>query len=408
MRHAIIKNIGSVTLALTMLTVFTGCAGNANSGGQNDGSDISESTVSTDSTDSNNSNANVNAKVKIDGSKFTIDGKEFWINGANTPWENWNDFGGNMNEEFWDNTFSQLVSDGINCTRIWINCNGEGVVRLKSDGAIKSINEEHWNDLDKLFSLAEKHRIYLMPTLLSFDHCKGDTPSAEKWRELIKSKENCDEYAEQYVAEFCKRYGENEYLFGIDIMNEPDWVYENAECGKLPWDNLCYLFGKCAEVIHENCSTPVTVGFAMIKYNSAKFEGDKLSDANLQKLTGSDKAYIDFYSTHYYMWEKPYFGFPFDISPKEFGLDTDKPCLIGETSNDDEAEAGMNLTEKYRKSYENGWCGVMVWMQTQDDKSWYRYDLTEVATNAMANLIPEKIDPLGFHNYGVQSVADAA
>ena len=400
MKSPIIKKLTAGALALTMLICTAGCAGNSAQSGDSQQSESSQSAEST-----------ANAKVKIDGSNFTVDGKEFWINGANTPWDNWNDFGGNMDESFWDKTFEQLVSDGINCTRIWINCNGEGVVRLKGTGEIKSINEEHWNDLDKLFALAEKHHIYLMPTLLSFDHCKGEDASAKKWRALIQSKENCDAYAEQYVAEFSKRYGENEYLFGIDIMNEPDWVYENDECGKLPWDDLCYLFGKCAEVIHENCSTPVTVGFGIIKYNSAKYEGDKLADDYLKELTGSDKAYIDFYSTHYYMWEKPYFGFPFNITPEKFGLDTDKPCLIGETSNDDEKQAGMTLTEKYQNAYENGWCGVMVWMQTEEDKSWYRYDLTEVATNAMAKLIPEKIDPLNFHNYasdGAESTSQAA
>ena len=33
---------------------------------------------------------------------------------------------------------------------------------------------------------------------------------------------------------------------GIDIMNEPEWVNENDECGQIPWDNFSYLLGKCA------------------------------------------------------------------------------------------------------------------------------------------------------------------
>ncbi len=332
------------------------------------------------------------AKVTIEGTKFMVDGKELWINGANTPWQYWNDFTGNFNEEFWDNTFKMLSEDNINCTRIWVNCNGEGVVRLKTTGEVKEIKESHWTDLDKLFAIAEKYKVYVMPTLLSFDHCKS-----EKWQKLVSSKEYVDSYAEKYVAEFAKRYGDNEYLFGIDIMNEPDWVYENAECGNIGWDKLSYLFGKCAQTIHENSNALVTVGMGIIKYNSDKYDGNKISDEYLQELTGSDKAYVDFYSTHYYQWQEPYYGTPYKISPQEFGLDDTKPCLVGENSNDDADEIGMSLTEKYKSMHDSGWNGLMVWMEYREDEEqiWYCYDLTREATNAMNEYIPDEIHPIG-------------
>ena len=105
---------------------------------------------------------------------------------------------------------------------------------------------------------------------------------------------------------------------------------------------------------------------------------------------------MDFYSPHFYLWMKQSgLGFPFNVTPEEYGLITDKPCIIGETSNDQEKGYGMSLTEVYQTSYEKGWSGIMVWMQTQDDGSWYCYDLTETATNAMYALIPEKVDPKG-------------
>lgn len=332
------------------------------------------------------------ARVKIKDTKFTVHGRELWINGANTPWQNWNDFTGMMDEKFWDNEFARLTEDHINCTRIWINCNGEDIVRLNSDGEILSINQGHWADLDKLFALAKKYQLYLMPTLLSFDHFKEPKESGRHWQALISKKETADAYAEIYVKEFCKRYGDNEYIFSIDIMNEPDWVYENEECGKIGWDMLSYFFGKCASVIHENCDILVTVGMGIIKYNSDRYAGNKVSDEYLIKLTGDEKAYIDFYSTHYYNWQKEWFGFPCDKSPAEFGLDGTKPCLLGETHNDDEEECGMSLTEKYKSVYDKGWNGIMVWMQTvEEDYVWYRYDLTKAAVNAMNEYIPEKL-----------------
>ena len=352
------------------------------------------------------SQASENARVYIEGTKFMAGGNELWINGVNTPWKNWNDFtgsmiegtwSGNLNIRFWDEEFARLVSDGINCTRIWINCEGEGIVSLTENGEIQGINENHWDDLDKLFELAEKNKLYLMPTLLSFDHFKDTTGfgSGTRWRKLIVSKENANAYAETYVKEFCERYKDNEYIFAIDIMNEPDWVFENEECGQIDWDHLSYFFGKCASVIHENSDFLVTVGMGIIKYNSDKYEGNKVSDEYLAELTGLENSYLDFYSTHYYNWQKPWFGFPCDKSPKEFGIAEEKPCLIGETHNDDEAEIGMSLTEKYNSVYENGWNGIMVWMQsTDEDYVWYGYDYTREATSAMAEYIPEKIRPL--------------
>lgn len=391
----LLKKLSAAAIAMGIL-LSAGCANNA------------ESTVDTsDETVEVVPEVTASAKVSIEGNKFMVDGKELWINGCNTPWHNWNDFNGSMDYEFWDKTFAQLAEDGINATRIWLNCNGEMTVQFKSDGTVHGIREEHWDDLDKLFEIASRHHVYIMATLTSFDHFKSSGGAGEHWRTMITSKEGCDDFAERYVKEFCERYGENEYLFAIDIMNEPDWVYENEECGNIPWDNLSYFFGKCASVVHETCSTPVTVGMGIIKYNSAKYEGDKLADDYLRELTGLSNATIDFYSTHYYMWEKPWFGFPFDVTPAEYGIDTDKPCLIGETSNDDEKESGMTLTEKYTSTYEKGWNGLMVWMEPrpEEEQMWYCYDLTAAATNAMYELIPEKIDPLG--NLRAES-ADAA
>ena len=112
------------------------------------------------------------ARVSIAGTDFVVNGRTLWINGVNTPWQKWNDFTGNMDEEFWDNEFARLAGDNINCTRIWLNCNGEDIIRLDNEGNITGINEKHWDNLDRLFKLDEKHKIYVMPTFLSFDHFK--------------------------------------------------------------------------------------------------------------------------------------------------------------------------------------------------------------------------------------------
>ena len=163
------------------------------------------SLVGCNKNDNSSSEEKPSAKVTIEGTKFMVNGNELWINGVNTPWQNWNDFYGYMDEEFWDKAFEQLAKDNINCTRIWINCNGESAIKLKPNGQIKGIAEGHWSDLDKLFALANKHGIYIMATLLSFDHFKEPKNSAEKWRAMITSKEYTDEFATKYVAEFAQQ-----------------------------------------------------------------------------------------------------------------------------------------------------------------------------------------------------------
>lgn len=378
----VINIIKTTAILLAVMLLFCAC-------GKRDTVDTS------DTSDTGDTPEKRSARVTVDGTKFFVNGRELWLNGVNTPWHKWNDFNGNMDETFWDCEFARLKEDHINCTRIWVNCTGETIVDLNDEGDVISVNEAHWSDLEKLFALAERYEIYVMPTLLSFDHFKGSGGSGERWQALVKSREYSDNYAEMYVKEFCKRFGDNEYVFAVDLMNEPDWVFENEECGQVPWDDLGYFFGKCAATIHENSDMLVTVGVAIVKYNSEKYEGDMVSDEYLQSLCGLENAYLDFYSTHYYNWQKPWFGFPCDRSPKAFGLAVDKPCMIGETHNDDEAEIHMTLSEKYKSLYDNGWSGVMVWMQTDDSEPqiWYGYDFTKAAVRAMYDYIPEKIYP---------------
>lgn len=334
------------------------------------------------------------ARVTVDGTKLVVNGNELWLSGMNAPWHNWNDFDGHMDVDFWEREFKRFKEDKINCVRIWVNCTGESIVDLGGDGSVKSVNEAHWTDLEKLFDLARENEVYVMATLLSFDHFKGGGGSGARWQSPVKNREFCDQYAEMYVKEFCNRFGDNEYVFSIDIMNEPDWVYENEECGKVPWENLSYFFGKCAATIHENSDILVTVGTGIIKYNSEKYEGDKVSDEYLQSLCENENAYLDFYSTHYYNWQMTWFSTPVGKTPEEFGLEGGKPCVIGETHNDDEAEISLSLSDKYKDLYNNGWSGILVWSQTDGTEDvWYGYSNTSKATKAMYEYVREKIYP---------------
>ncbi len=377
------KKVFALFTGLIILISLCGCAADGKSGGQTaivSGAEGAENIPEAIGKDSR--------RVYVQGTSFYVGGKEIWFNGANTPWQNWNDFGGSFEEDFWDEHFRLLEEAGVNATRIWINCNGLVGVIINEDGSFGYVTDKHWEDLDRLFELAEEHKIYIMATLMSFDHFKDSNEGHENWRNMIKSSENIDGFVEGYVIPFCERYGGNEYLFSIDLMNEPDWVHENKENGQQSWDDLSNLFAREAAAIHENSEILVTVGIGCVKYNSEKYEGNKVSDEYLKSLSGNENSYLDFYSPHYYDWQKRWFGYPFDGSPEDFKLEYDRPAVIGECAVIDEED----LADRYEHAYQNGWNGVFIWTSNGVDACG-GYDGMKPATTHMLDMIKEKIYP---------------
>ncbi|MBP0955379.1 MAG: cellulase (glycosyl hydrolase family 5) [Oscillospiraceae bacterium] len=329
--------------------------------------------------------------IRVDGNRFTVDGKTLFINGVNTPWDKWNDFGGAFNETFWDEHFAKLHESGVNASRIWINCAGISTLKVDKDGILQSVSGKHWTDLDKLFELAEKHHIYIMATLLSFDHFKDSNAGYENFRTMVSSEEGTQSYIDGYVIPFTERYGKNPYLWSIDLCNEPDWIKENAECGKIDWDVLCTFFARCAAAIHDNSDELVTVGLGMIKYTSDKYDGNYFSDEYLGSLAG-ESAYLDYDCPHYYYWQYSYMGYPFETTPAEFGLTHTKPAVIGEFAV--LSESGRTCYEDYENAYNNGWNGLCMWTSNGVDGCG-SIDDAKGATEHIAEIAHDEVFPLG-------------
>ena len=342
-------------------------------------------------------------RISIQDGRFAVDGgmKPIWINGTNTPWNKWNDFGGGYNDAWWDNHFAALHENGVNAVRVWINCNNDQkAVLIDDNGFVSGVSNKHWTDLDLFFATAERHGIYIMATILSFDHFKntGSRPSANRWREMVQSDETVDSFIEHYTLSFVERYKDNPYLWSIDLMNEPDWVHENAECGNLAWGDISRFFARNAAAIRENSPVLVTVGMSFPKYNAdgAGYEGNKVSDTFLQSIYPSEYAALDFWSPHYYDWVGQWYGVPFTSTPAGprsrggWGLDGSKPALIGECPA--AGSAGSTLAADYLNAIENGWQGVMPWTSNGVDGNG-GFDELASATRHIAELYPELIFP---------------
>jgi len=357
-------------------------------------------------------------RISIVNNEFVFNGKRIWINGANTPWHNWNEFGGRYFDDWWDMHFAELREAGVNATRVWINCNNDnGAIEIDSKGMVSGASDKHWDDLDQFFKTAERNGIHIMATLLSFDHFKTPNgsqarPEAESWRNMLRNKDAAASFVENYTVPFVRRYGNNRWLWSIDICNEPDWINENATCGKMNWNNISYFIALNAAAIHKNSNILVTVGMAYPKWNAdgSGYQGNKVSNTFLQSLYNDKEAYLDFWSPHYYDWVGEWFGVPHYLKPSGtrdgdktngwtggWGLDPSKPALLGEcsalgTGRDVWGVKNNTIITDYEQAYLNGWQGIMPWTSNGVDDNGDLYDLSPATLN-MLDKYPQLIFP---------------
>jgi hypothetical protein len=311
-------------------------------------------------------------RISVDGTRFVVNGKEIFMNGVNTPWNNWNDFGGKYDHDFWNNEFKRITDAGGNCSRIWISCDGEVGITIDSTGFVSGATDQYWKNLNDLFLLAREHHIYIMATMLSFDHTKDSHKNFMRWRRMIDNKANLKSYITNYFIPFIDRYKDNPFLWSIDACNEIEWTNQDADNARFSWEKLQYLVASMAVAVHSNSKVLFTLGSAAIKWNCdlpKPFEKNYWSDQNLQKMVPSSMARLDFYSPHYYGWVVRWFGnFCTDKKPSDYGLN-DRPCMVGENPASGiyiEGATGkdsllVSIKDAYIKSFENGWKGLMVW-----------------------------------------------
>ena len=287
-------------------------------------------------------------RISVSGTEFRTDNGRIWLNGSNTPWNEWNDFGGSFDYDWWEGEFAKLSDLHINCTRIWITCDGNNKgIDIGNDGYVNGVSALFWSHVDQLMEIAETYEVYVMIALISFDHTKPGNPNASKWVNMYNSEDNRQSFADNYAEPFVDRYKDNPYFFAIDVGNELDWVWENHGVSS---SNVIDLISRVADVVKEGSDVLVCQGLgAGIKYNTSARggSGNYLADVN-----------VDFYNVHYYDWQNQWFGNPFDRSPTYYNMN-EKPCIIGEAPAN--GSAGYSPQECYQKAFEQGWQGLMVW-----------------------------------------------
>ncbi len=308
-------------------------------------------------------------RITVENSEFKVNGKAIWINGVNTPWDKWNDFGGSYNAGFWDAEFKHIKKAGGNATRIWITCSGEVGINIDMDGYISGATTKHWKDLDSMFALALKHKIYILATLISFDHTKNRYSTYQRWRKMYSSQPKVNSFIANYVIPFVNRYKSNPYLFAIEPCNEIEWVNQNDDNARLSWPILQYFCAIVTAAVHKKSDILTTVGTSM-KWQTDTWpgnEGNQFSDTNLRAQYNDPGAYLDFYSPHFYPWVVKWYGNPFKSDKvSRYGL-TDKPVVIGEMPA--KGLSGISIVDCYKNARANGFQGVMAWTSNGVDSN---------------------------------------
>jgi hypothetical protein len=334
--------------------------------------------------------------ITIQGNKFHVDStKRIWLNGTNTPWNSWNDFGGSFDRNWWNTHFQTLKSYGINCSRIWISCDGNGAVKTNSSG-VTGLSSTFFKDCDSLFAIAKRNGIYIDATMMSFDHCKNPNANFQNWRNIITNQAASQTFIDNYLIPFVNKYKTNPYLFAIDFCNEPEWISENTEDGQLPVSNLQRFFAMCAAAVHNISSVPVTIGSACIKWNSDKegCVGNYWKNSALQAAYNDPKAYLDFYCIHYYSWVHQWYKSPFEKSPTDYGIN-DRPVIIEESPGKDAGliDIPMTLTQSFESALTKGYQGNLPWTSNGVDGNG---DITTIgpATLSFKNNHTELVYPL--------------
>ncbi len=374
------KRLAAVTLSISMLSAATACTENASSG------------APTESTAAELVQSDGTARVYIENGEFKVNGEDIWFTGANTPWDNWDDFGRDFDAAFWDSHFADLHEAGINSSRVWILCSGDYGIQFDANNHVSGMTDQFWADVDSLMAIAAKHEIYIMATMMSFDCCKEGNRNYKKFRHVINDEPALQSYIDNYIVPFAKRYDSNDYLYSIDICNEPDWINENEECGRIDVQPLVNFYAKVSAAIHQNSDILVTTGIAMIRNNSDTIKLNWVGDAAMKQY-GGDDACMDFYSVHFYDWMLQWYGNPFEMTPAEYGLDTTKPNVMGECSALGSQKENIDLCEAAQALYDNGWDGVFPWTSNGSDANGGFNEVSAYGKQMLAQ-IPELIFPM--------------
>jgi hypothetical protein len=358
--------------------------------------------------------ANAVPGVTISGNKFYANGKQIFFNGINTAWQKQSDYSldfldRNYDPNWWNTEFTRYNQNKINLVRFWIHGSGAYSPGIDGNGYTLSPSTRFLSDMDGLVQKAVDWNLYIMPTFWSFDMAKGS--KAQQFRNIITDINKTNSYINNFLIPFVRRYNANPNIIGYDLCNEPEHIWRDADCGRLDRNRVIRFLAMCAAAIHKNSTKPVTVGSMWICFNSDRYigyntytgdnryTGNNYSNASLQAQFNDSKAYLDFWSPHWYAWQSS--SGPFATTIGNWLDNGNKPALIGETyggnvsSSTPNNSGNYNITmaNYYKQSYWNGYAGVCAWKNPWENDGYGTFNGIASGTNAFYAAYPALVYP---------------
>ncbi len=335
--------------------------------------------------------------IQVSGNRFTLDGKEIYLNGVNAPWQ-WqsdcdiNFMRRNFDRSFWEAELQKYADNKVNVVRVWLHGSGNYSPALNGSGSVTAYgtNDLFWQNMDTLVNIAARKKLFLMPAFWSFDMASTNAYYYSQYRQILTDDNKAGSYIDNFLIPFVQRYKNNKWIMGYDLCNEPEHIWRDQNCGQLSAYWVTRFFARCAAAVHENCSQPVTIGAMWAIYNSNKLgngDGDseggfnRYSDLNIKNYYDHPKAYLDFYSPHWYQWQSS--NGPFNRTVSQWIGSDDKPVITGETYGGD--LSFITMADFYNNSYTNGFDGTMGWKNACQNDGYGTWDGVKSGTLSFYN-----------------------
>jgi len=268
--------------------------------------------------------------------------------GCDFGWNKWHSHAGvTAHPEDVRADFEAMAAAGFEVTRWFVFTDGRGGVDWNATGELVGIADRFFDDMDAALEISAATNVRLCLVLVDFAWL--DDPVR---RVALGS----SAFLDRVLDPLLDRYGANNSIHSLDVINEPDWVTEglatNPKRGVWPIENLKAFVGGAAARIHARSAALVTLGGGRVRFAQ---EWD-------------DPAYgLDFVQVHSY----PDVRYPdrdvslFGRTAADFGLS--KPLLIGECPSDPRAHPDGHLSPAYTLAdyldlaREGGFLGAWPW-----------------------------------------------
>ena len=304
--------------------------------------------------------------------------KRRFMHGVNFAWHGFgSDFGGARQ---WgvpgvaslpeiDRELADMKRHGSNVIRWWIfaDLRGDGIT-MDQNGTPTGLGGTFLADLNAALELAQRHDLYLMLTVFSFDGFRPTKNHSGRivpgLRPIVVDDAKRLALMNNVIAPMAAAAEANpnrKRLIAWDLINEPEWAMSGpsmygdpnfdpiGDMETVSHQQMETLLQDMTKTLRTHSRALVTVGAAAAKWKNAWSKLD-----------------LDFYQFHIYDWVNQ--NWPFHKSPTELGLGS-KPVVMGEFPLT--GLTGVTVPDMLNTWLANGYAGGLSWSVTDPNFKWH-------------------------------------